>query len=345
MYESTCSTKYVHKGEDEDGADFVADTSCSKLPLEICGAGCTYEDGEEECHVKTVTTVISVPEEVCDLNPQKTCRLSTKLVPKLEPVRECTTVPKETCRMVFKAPEVVKKPLTTIWCLDQGPRQDILETEKTSSGFLSSARKANISTLEIENGVNAVDTDLEEIIPPISLKSATESGNMNDLTFIEIESKDLNNNEITLENEFIQHWDYEVDSENPDNILDYDYNGTPSESQTSPIITVGLAATRAPPLNMRHRQMKNIVLERRLSVPPRAQNFRSTFPVDTSFLQVPRRDSTQGLDPRIGLPSLQFLRVKKSGYHSIDNSIGPKIPTNGLRSQLDFQQNRFQTRF
>ena len=106
-----------------------------------------------------------------------------------------------------------------------------------------------------------------------------------------------------------------------------------------------LAATPAPPLNMRHRQMKNIVLERRLSVPPRAQNFRSTFPVDTSFLQVPRRDSTQGLDPRIGLPSLQFLRVKKSGYHSIDNSIGPKIPTNGLRGQLDFKQNRFQTRF
>ena len=287
--------------------------------------------------MKTVTTVISVPEEVCDLNPQKTCRLSTKLVPKLEPVRECTIVPKETCRMVFKAPEVVKKPFTTIWCLDQDPRQDILETEKTSSGFLSSARKANISTLEIENEVNAVD--LEEIIPTISLKSS----NMNDLTFIE--RKDLDNNEITLENEFIQHWDYEVDSETPDNILDYDYHETPSASQTSPIITVGLAATPAPPLNMRHRQMKNIVLERRLSVPPRAQNFRSTFPVDTSFLQVPRRESTQGLDPRIGLPSLQFLRVKKSGYHSIDNSIGPKIPTNGLRGQLDFKQNRFQTRF
>ena len=341
MYESSCSTKYVES--ETNKGKFLADTACEKLPIEICGAGCTYEDGEEECHVKTVTTVISVPEEVCDLNPQKTCRLSTKLVPKLEPVRECTIVPKETCRMVFKAPEVVKKPLTTIWCLDQDPRQDILETEKTSSGFLSSARKANISTLEIENDVNAVDIDLEEITPPISLKSATESSNMNDLTFIE--GKDLDNNEITLENEFIQHWDYEVDSENPDNILDYDYNETPSASQTSPIITVGLAATPAPPLNMRHRQMKNIVLERRLSVPSRTQNFRSTFPVDTSFLQVPRRDSTQGLDPRIGLPSLQFLRVKKSGYHSIDNPIGPKIPTNGLRSQLDFEQNRFQTRF
>ena len=37
--------------------------------------------------------------EICDLNPQKTCRFVTKLVPKLEPVRECTVVPKETCRL------------------------------------------------------------------------------------------------------------------------------------------------------------------------------------------------------------------------------------------------------
>ena len=55
---------------------------------QVCGAGCSYVEGEEECHDKTITTVINVPEEICDLNPQKSCRLSTKLVPKLEPVRE-----------------------------------------------------------------------------------------------------------------------------------------------------------------------------------------------------------------------------------------------------------------
>ena len=55
---------------------------------QVCGAGCSYVDGDEECHDKTITTVINVPEEICDLNPQKSCRLSTKLVPKLEPVRE-----------------------------------------------------------------------------------------------------------------------------------------------------------------------------------------------------------------------------------------------------------------
>ena len=83
VYESSCSTKYVES--ETNKGKFLADTACEKLPIEICGAGCTYEDGEEECHDKVVTTVISVPEEVCDLNPQRSCRLSTKLVPKLEP--------------------------------------------------------------------------------------------------------------------------------------------------------------------------------------------------------------------------------------------------------------------
>ena len=49
----------------------IGETSCEKLPVEICGAGCSYEEGEEECHDTTIATVVDVPEEVCDLNPQK----------------------------------------------------------------------------------------------------------------------------------------------------------------------------------------------------------------------------------------------------------------------------------
>ena len=94
VYESSCSTKYVEK----QPGKFVGDTKCEKLPTELCGAGCTYEEGYEECHEKVVTSVVNVPQEICDLNPRKSCRLSTKLVPKLEPVKECTVVPKETCR-------------------------------------------------------------------------------------------------------------------------------------------------------------------------------------------------------------------------------------------------------
>ena len=117
VYESSCTTKYVEK----QPGKFVGDTGCEKLPVEICGAGCAFEEGEEECHEKTIATLVDVPEEVCDLNPQKTCRFVTKLVPRLKPEHQCTTVPKETCTLKFTQPEQVDKPLLTRWCLDPTP--------------------------------------------------------------------------------------------------------------------------------------------------------------------------------------------------------------------------------
>ena len=114
VYESSCSTKYIEK----QPGKFVGDTRCEKLPVEICGAGCVTEEGPEECHDKTVVSLLDVPEEVCDLNPQKTCRFQTKLVPKLKPEHECTIIPQETCNLKFSNPEQVEKPLKTKWCLD-----------------------------------------------------------------------------------------------------------------------------------------------------------------------------------------------------------------------------------
>merc|ERR1712123_322114 len=40
VYESSCSTKYVDKGQGK----FVGDTKCEKLPVEICGQGCVTEE-------------------------------------------------------------------------------------------------------------------------------------------------------------------------------------------------------------------------------------------------------------------------------------------------------------
>merc|ERR1711863_114791 len=117
VYESSCTTRYVEK----QPGKFVGDTSCEKLPVEICGAGCVTEEGEEECHDKTITTLIDVPEEHCDLNPQKTCKFQTKLVPKLKPAHECTTIPREVCNLKFTSPQEVEKPLKTKWCLDPTP--------------------------------------------------------------------------------------------------------------------------------------------------------------------------------------------------------------------------------
>merc|ERR1712223_775924 len=117
VYESSCTTKYVEK----QPGKFVGDTSCEKLPVEICGAGCVTTEGPEECHDKTITSLVDVPEEVCDLNPQKICKFQTKLVPKLKPAHECTIIPKETCHLKFDTPKPVDKDLKTKWCLDDTP--------------------------------------------------------------------------------------------------------------------------------------------------------------------------------------------------------------------------------
>ena len=69
---------------------FVADTQCTKHPRQFCAAtGCKFEAGERECHNKTVQSAVDVPEESCDLVPQKTCQvtalfLSTDQAPAVE---------------------------------------------------------------------------------------------------------------------------------------------------------------------------------------------------------------------------------------------------------------------
>ena len=67
-----------------------------------------------------VDTVIDVPEEICDLNPQKTCRFVTRLVPQLKPKGQCTTVPQEVCNLKLGTPRKETKPLKNEWCLDEG---------------------------------------------------------------------------------------------------------------------------------------------------------------------------------------------------------------------------------
>jgi len=113
-FETSCTTRYVERNPE----DFVGETNCEKVPVEVCGSGCITEEGPEECHQKMVDSLLDVPEETCHLDPQKACRLITRLVPGLKAVNECTTVPKETCVLKFGPVEVVNKPLRTEWCLD-----------------------------------------------------------------------------------------------------------------------------------------------------------------------------------------------------------------------------------
>jgi len=153
VYESSCSTRYIEK----QPGKFVGDTSCEKLPKTLCGAGCVFEEGLEECHNKEIDTVIDVPEESCDINPQKTCRLATKLVPSLTPKHECTQVPKETCILKFSSPEVKKAPLKTEWCLDENPVQPGQRYgDSQEQGLQSFAR--NQKSYEPESGGSQVGT-------------------------------------------------------------------------------------------------------------------------------------------------------------------------------------------
>ena len=68
--------------------------------------------------------MIDLPEEICDLNPQKNCRMATKMVPKLTPEHECTQFPQEVCHLSYGPPQVVMKPLKAEWCLDEAEEKE-----------------------------------------------------------------------------------------------------------------------------------------------------------------------------------------------------------------------------
>merc|ERR1712106_158649 len=155
-YESECWTKQeVHEVEDdvveckteleeiceEETSGYTSSTKCSKWPKEVCSvskkpvkkytpitgctkepreicapAGCGFKKGTPECYDKDQTVVQDAPKEECTLEPQRTCKHVTKLVPKLSPTEECVDVPKEVCTRSRTNPRKVKKPVVKKWC-------------------------------------------------------------------------------------------------------------------------------------------------------------------------------------------------------------------------------------
>jgi len=70
------SSKYIHI------LRYSPETQCKKMPREVCGPGpCPIEPGPKECRQESRTVTQDVPEETCDLQPQKVCKFVTKLVP------------------------------------------------------------------------------------------------------------------------------------------------------------------------------------------------------------------------------------------------------------------------
>ena len=77
-------------------------TECKRLPRSLCGAGCSYQEEEEQCHDNRQVSLARLPQETCDVQPQKTCRFVTKLVPRLKPVQRCSSVPRQVCNRKYR---------------------------------------------------------------------------------------------------------------------------------------------------------------------------------------------------------------------------------------------------
>merc|ERR1711936_560244 len=116
---------------------------------------------------KTQTVVQDAPKEQCTLEPQRTCKHVTKLVPKLEPTEECVDVPKEVCTRSRTNPRKVKKPVVKKWCYEVTPESG-LEPESSSSVQAEPAVECpDTCRRNIQNNVCDPECDIPEC-PPCS---------------------------------------------------------------------------------------------------------------------------------------------------------------------------------
>lgn len=137
----TCRTEYDEKCVDVTQG-YTTEQKCDKWPRQVCEnvptpvtkvsenvqcvkkprtiqvtGACVPVPQEEECYDKTETVVQEVPLETCNLEPQKSCKFVTKLVPLLKPAEECVDIPKEVCsRQRIPRAEKEQKPVIKKWC-------------------------------------------------------------------------------------------------------------------------------------------------------------------------------------------------------------------------------------
>ena len=162
-YESSCTTRYIQKHTGQ----FVGDTTCKKLPVLLCGKGCVYQEGPLECHDDVVASVVQVPEELCDINPRKICKVVSRLVPKLQAVPECVSIPRETCSVSFGTPQRLKKPFRSRYCIDSS--EDIQDTGAKQSTFSTETedKKPPASHRNDRKGNHQTSLDLDLTPPPL----------------------------------------------------------------------------------------------------------------------------------------------------------------------------------
>jgi len=116
--EQKCTKWPVQKCKTSAGKvkKYSPETECKKVPREVCGPGTTQVPGAEECFDRKETVIQEVPNETCNLEPQRECKHVTKLVPLLKPAEECVDIPKEVCSRSRTNPRKVQKPVVKKWC-------------------------------------------------------------------------------------------------------------------------------------------------------------------------------------------------------------------------------------
>lgn len=120
------------KVQQKTSKKYSPETECKKVPIELCGPGaCPLEQGDEQCQDRTQTVVQEVPEETCNLEPQRICKHVTKLVPHLKAVENCIDIPKEVCSRSRTNPRTISKPIIKKWCYTpSGPTRPTQRTTR-----------------------------------------------------------------------------------------------------------------------------------------------------------------------------------------------------------------------
>ena len=119
MFETDCRTVYRDLSRaGRKKRKTVPQTVCKRVPKTLCGgSNCDFVEEKEQCHNKTSSQVRQVPEENCEIVPNKVCKPENSLVPYLDPVTQCKEVPKETCSFGF-INKIGETPVVTKWCYD-----------------------------------------------------------------------------------------------------------------------------------------------------------------------------------------------------------------------------------
>ena len=90
-----------------------------------------------------------VPEEDCEIVPNKVCKPENNLVPYLDPVTQCKDVPKETCSFGVLS-KLGEKPLVTKWCYDE--QHDLISGNLKRKGKLTFDHRDKDGSFNLDNG-------------------------------------------------------------------------------------------------------------------------------------------------------------------------------------------------